>query len=207
MYERQLAATAQFIFTINGADGFSFSPIVGAGKNSCYLHYKSNSKQIESNDIIVMDFGADYRYYASDITRTFPASGKFSPEQRKAYEITLEAQKAAIEKVRPGMSFDDVWSAARSVLYHYGVMDNMPHGVSHYVGMSVHDVGKNERFVPGVVITVEPGIYFPEVGMGVRIEDTVLVTENGCEILTKDAPKEISEIENLMVEKGIATIQ
>jgi Xaa-Pro aminopeptidase len=189
---------------MNGADGFSFAPIVGAGKNSCYLHYHSNAKKIEDNDIIVMDFGPDYQYYASDITRTFPASGKFSEEQRKDYAIVLEAQKAAIERVRPGSSFYDVYNAARSVLNHYGVMDNMPHGVSHYVGMAVHDVGKNERFVPGVVITVEPGIYFPEVGIGVRIEDTVLVTENGCEILTKDVPTEISEIESLMSEKGSA---
>lgn len=204
LYEYQVAAAAEFVFLWRGASGFAFFPIVGSGPNSCILHYSENKRRMESGDLVVLDFGPDYRYYASDITRTFPVSGKFSEEQAKVYQAVLESQKAALEKVRPGATFSSLNETVRDVLDRYGYARFLNHGVSHYVGMSTHDVGKSDRFEPGVVITVEPGVYMRDKNLGVRIEDTVLVTKDGYEILTKDAPKEIFEIEKLMTERGIA---
>jgi Xaa-Pro aminopeptidase len=204
MYEYQAASVAEFVFLWNGASGFAFFPIVGSGPNSCILHYNGNGRRMEEGDLVVMDFGPDYRYYESDITRTFPVSGKFDAEQAKVYQAVLDAQKAVIQKVRPGATFGDLNNAARSALDLHGYARFMNHGVSHYVGMSTHDVGKSEPFEPGVVLTIEPGVYMPDKGIGIRIEDTALVTSDGCEILTGEVPKEISEIEKLMTEKGIA---
>jgi Xaa-Pro aminopeptidase len=208
MYEYQVAALAEFVFLWHGASGPAFFPIVGSGPNSCFLHYYGNRRKMAKGDIVVMDFGADYRYYESDITRTFPVSGRFSEEQAQVYQAVLEAQKAALEKVRPGATFGALDEAVREVLGRFGYAKYLPHGVSHYVGMSTHDVGNPEPFGPGVVVTVEPGVYMPDRNLGVRIEDTVLVTRDGCEVLTKEVPKEIPEIERLMTEKGIlATIK
>jgi Xaa-Pro aminopeptidase len=204
MYEYQVAAAAEFVFLWHGASGYSFFPIVGSGPNSCILHYTANQRRMESGELVVMDFGPDYRYYGVDITRTFPVSGKFSEEQAKVYQVVLDAQKAAIEKARPGATFGDLNDIVREVLNRHAYAKFMNHLVSHYVGMSTHDVGREERFEPGVVIAIEPGVYMPEKNLGIRIEDTVLVTRNGCEILTSEVPKEISEIEKLMTEKGIA---
>jgi len=201
VYEYQLAAAAEFVFRWNGAMGPAYFPIVGSGANSCALHYSLDNRKTESGDIVVMDFGPDYRYYHSDITRSFPVSGKFSEEQTRIYQIVLEAYKAALEKVHPGSTFSDVGSAAREVVARHGYLSKWLHGVSHYVGMSTHDVGSLQPLVPGVVITVEPGLYFPEKNLGVRIEDTVLVTKDGCEVLSRDVPKEIADIEKLMAEK------
>jgi len=203
MYEYQLAAAAEFIFLWHGAFGPAFFPIVGSGPNSCRMHYNANVRKMEMNDIVVMDFGPDDRYYGSDVTRTFPVSGKFSEEQAEIYRIVLAAQKAALERVRTGATFNTLNDAVHEVLDRSGYLEYLTHGVSHYVGMSTHDVGKPEPFEPGVVITVEPGVYIPEKNLGIRIEDTILVTRDGYEILTGDAPKEIVEIEKLMSEKGI----
>jgi Xaa-Pro aminopeptidase len=204
IYEFQVAAAAEFIFSWRGAQGPAFFPIVGSGPNSCLVHYNKNKRKMEAGEIVLMDFGADYRYYQSDITRTFPVSGKFSEEQARIYRIVLDAQKAALEKVRPGATFDSLRNAAREVLERHGYADFMTHAVSHYIGMSTHDVGESIPFEPGVVITVEPGVYMPDKNLGIRIEDTVLVTRNGYEILTGEVPKEIAEIEKLMSEKGMA---
>lgn len=204
MYEYQIAAVAEFIFGWHGALGPSFFPIVGSGPNSCLLHYNKNTRKMDAGDIVVLDFGADYEYYASDITRTFPVSGRFSEEQAKIYQIVLDAQKAALEKIRPGATFGTLNDTVREVLGRFGYAGYLKHGVSHYVGMSVHDVGKSEPFEPGVVVTIEPGVYMPEKNLGIRIEDTVLVTKDGYEILSKEVPKEIAEIERLMSEKSIA---
>jgi Xaa-Pro aminopeptidase len=200
MFEYQFAALAEFLFRWHGASGTAFFPIVGSGPNSCIVHYEEDSRRTEAGDIVVMDFGPDYRYYESDITRTFPVSGRFSDEQARIYQIVLDAQKAGLEKVKPGATFLEVDEAARKILASHDLEEYLTHGVSHYVGMSVHDVGKPEAFESGVVITVEPGVYISEKGLGVRIEDTVLVTKVGCEILTRDVPKEIPEIERLMLE-------
>jgi Xaa-Pro aminopeptidase len=202
-FEYQIAAVAEFMFKWQGAMGYAFFPIVGSGPNSCVLHYSRNDRQTHPGDIVVMDFGPDYRYYQSDITRTFPVSGKFSAEQARVYRAVLEAENAALAKVRPGSTFTTLNDAAREVVNRAGYDKYWQHGVSHYLGMSTHDVGASDPFEAGVVVTVEPGIYIPEKELGVRIEDTVLVTPDGCEILTKGVPKEILDIEQLMSQPGI----
>jgi len=203
MYECQVAALAQFVFLWRGASGHAFFPIVGSCPNSCLLHYSENGRKMESGDIAVIDFGPDYRYYESDITRTFPVSGKYSEEQARVYQIVLDSQKAAIERIRPGTSFGDLADIAREVLDRRGYARYMTHAIGHYVGMSTNDGGNPERFEPGVVIAVEPGVYMSDKNLGIRIEDTVLVTRDGCEILTKEVPKEIVDIEKLMTERGM----
>lgn len=204
LYEYQLAALAEFVFLWHGSAGYAFYPIVGSGPNSCILHYSRNGRKMLAGDIVVMDFGPDIRYYGADITRTFPVSGKFSEEQAKVYGAVLDAQTAALAAVRPGATFDDVREAASESLKRAGYERFLTHGVSHYVGMSTHDVGKSEPFAPGVVIAVEPGVYLPDKNLGVRIEDTVLVTRDGYEILTREAPKAIADIERLMAGGGLA---
>lgn len=199
MYEYQLGAIAEGEFKKAGAFGGSYFAIVGTGPNSCVLHYSALSRQMAKDDIIVMDFAPDYWYYASDITRTFPANGKFTQEQAKVYDVCLRAQKAAIEAVKPGATIAQVNAAARAVIEQAGLGQYWVHGVSHYVGMAVHDVGDYSKpLEPGVTITVEPGIYMPKSEIGVRIEDVVLVTASGHEVLSKSMPKERSEIEKLM---------
>jgi Xaa-Pro aminopeptidase len=153
---------------------------------------------------VLIDYGPDYRYYQSDITRTFPISGKFTDEQTRVYQIVLDSQKAALEKIKPGATFSDLEETVHEVLDRHAYAKFLIHGVSHYVGMSTHDVGKSAPLEPGVVITVEPGVYLQDKGIGVRIEDTVLVTRDGYEILTGEVPKEIAEIERLMTEKGLS---
>jgi Xaa-Pro aminopeptidase len=204
MYEYQIAAIADFLFLWNGAMGPAFFPIVGSGPNSCILHYSENNRKTVDGDMVVFDFGADFRYYESDITRSFPISGRFTEEQAKVYQAVLDSQKAALEKVRPGATFADLNNAARESLDRFGYARYLTHGVSHYVGMSTHDVGSPVPFEPGVVVTVEPGVYIPEKNLGIRIEDTVLVTRDGYEVLTNLVPKEIPEIEKLMTEKGLS---
>jgi len=203
MYEYQVAATAEYHFNWHGASGPAFHPIVGSGPNSCMPHYDQNHRRMAAGDIVVFDFGPDYRYYKADITRTFPVSGRFTEEQAKAYQAVLDAQTAALEKVRPGATFEDLNEAVQEVLGRHGYAQYQMHGVSHYVGMSIHDVGDSIAFEPGVVVAVEPGIYIPERSLGIRIEDTVLVTQDGCEVLTREVPKEIRDIEALMSEKHL----
>jgi len=202
MYEYQLAALAEYLFLWHGASGPAFSPLVGSGPNARLWHYSLNHRKMEPGDLVVMDFGADYRYYQSDIARTFPVSGRFSEEQAKIYQAVLHAQKAVLAKVRPGATFEALEEAARGALKPFGYDTPMPHRVSHYVGMSSHDPGEDEPFAAGVVLAVEPGVYLPDKNLGIRIEDTVLVTGEGCEILSADVPKEIAEIEKLMAERG-----
>ncbi len=204
MFEYQVAAIARFVFLWNGASGDAFYPIVGSGPNSCLLHYGENARRMESGDLVLIDYGPDYQYYQADVTRTFPISGKFTGEQAKVYQIVLDSQKAALEKIKPGATFSDLEGTVRDVLNRHAYARFLNHGVSHYVGMATHDVGRSVPFEPGVVLTVEPGVYMPDKGIGIRIEDTVLVTRDGYEVLTGEVPKEIADIERLMTEKGLA---
>jgi Xaa-Pro aminopeptidase len=204
MYEYQVAAMAKFVFLLHGSSGDSFLPIVGSGPNSCLLHYSDNTRKMEPGDVALIDYGAEYRYYQSDITRTFPVSGKFTEEQARVYQLVLDSQKAALERTKPGATFSDLDESVREVLNRRAYARFLSHSVGHYVGMSTHDVGNAVPFEPGVVITVEPGVYLQDQNLGIRIEDTVVVTKDGYEILTGDVPKEIAEIERLMTERGLA---
>jgi len=204
LYEYQLAALAKFVYLWHGASGEAFFPIVASGPNSCILHYYRTERRMEVGDVVIMDYGPDFRYYVSDISRTFPVSGKFSREQAEVYRVVLQAQKAALDAVRPGATFDDLEDSALAVLERAGYEKYVMHGVSHYVGMAVHDVGEPAPFEPGVVIAVEPGVYISDRSLGIRIEDTVLVTKEGCEVLSRDVPKEIAEIEKLMASRSIS---
>lgn len=203
VYEYELAARAQFEFLRLGAAGYAFHPIVGSGPNSCVLHYSRNRRKMMPGEMVVIDFGPDYGYYAADVTRSFPVSGRFGAEQAKVYRAVLEAQEAALAKVRPGATFREVEEAAGEALGRHGYGGRAPHRFVHHVGMAVHDVGDGAPLEPGVVIAVEPGVYLKEKNLGVRIEDTVLVTESGHEVLTSGAPREIAGIEALMAQPAV----
>jgi Xaa-Pro aminopeptidase len=186
---------------------------VGAGPNSTALHYDKLGRKIEDGDIVVIDVGAQYSGYAADITRTVPANGKFAPRQREIYEIVLGAQNAALAALKPGtymcgkgkqslfkISYDYINSHGKDLkgkpLGQYFI-----HGLGHNIGLDVHDPGESCRALkPGQVVTVEPGIYIPEENLGVRIEDDVLITESGYELLSSKLPRTADEIEKIMAE-------
>ncbi len=199
-YEYELEAAAMHVVLKNGALGPAYPPIVGSGPNSCTWHYEKSERRMKAGDVVLMDFGANLDYLSMDITRTWPVSGKFTLEQKEVYQTVLEVQKACIEAYRPGVTVEDVREYVAKVMKKKKIDTRGLKGtIHHYVGMSTHDVGLYE--VPlkeGMVFTIEPGLYYREKELGVRIEDTVLITRDGCEVLTKDVPKEIDEIEALM---------
>ena len=233
VHEYELEAELLYAFTRNGSRAPAYSSIVAAGNNACILHYNTNNAAIKEGDLVLIDAGCEYEYYASDITRTFPASGKFSDEQKAIYEIVLKAQEAAIEEIRPGVLWDAPHNASVKVitqgLIKLGLLKGKlsqlikteaykafyMHRVGHWIGMDVHDVGDYKidgawrMLEAGMVTTIEPGIYIapdntgvPEQwrGIGVRIEDDVLVTKSGYRILSTGVPKTVSEIEAFMSE-------
>ena len=203
MREFEVQAYIEFEMKRLGALQFAFPSIIASGKNATILHYDENTGLIQEGDLVLMDVGARYDYYCADITRTVPASGKFTEEQRKYYELVLEAQKRALETIRPGVRIRDVIHKAVTAFFEEKeVRKYFPHGTSHYLGLIVHDVGDvTKPLEPGVIITVEPGLYIPEKNIGIRIEDDVLVTENGYKVLSKDIPKQIEDIEAIMRSK------
>jgi len=202
VYEYQIEAAAMRVILENGAKGAAYPPIVGSGPNSCILHYEENKRQVEDGDLVLMDFGADLDYLCMDISRTWPTSGTFSPEQREVYQIALEVQKACIEAYRPGVTSEDVQNHVAEVMKEKGLDSRGQRGgIGHYVGMCVHDVGPRGPLREGMVFAIEPGLYYPEKNIGIRIEDTVLITKDGCEVLTKDIPKEIEDIERLLAQR------
>src|SRR2546428_13145951 len=195
-YEGQ--AALDYAFTRNGAERPAYPSIVGSGPFSTILHYNDNTRRMQAGDVVVVDVGAEYSGYSADVTRTYPVSGKFSPRQREIYQIVLDAQKAAIAKVKPGAWISDLHNAAMSHIRSKGYEKYFIHGTSHHIGLEVHDVGATTRpLEANMVITVEPGIYIPEEKLGVRIEDDVLVTSTGCRLLST-FPKEIDEIDALV---------
>ncbi len=239
MREYELEAELAYRFRIAGGDPLhAYPPIVASGKNACTLHYTKNDALLRSGDLVLIDAGCEYEGYASDITRTFPANGKFTKAQRTLYDMVLRAQLAAIKKVKPGVPLHEVHTAAALVIA-AGLLElgwvyaddaweviarnlhrpYFPHGTSHWLGSDVHDSGNYERsedtrkamrvLEPGMVITVEPGLYVrPQKGIprafwniGIRIEDDVLVTKDGNTVLSKEAPKDPDEIENIMAAK------
>lgn len=232
MFEYQLQATLEHAFVMAGARAPAYSTIVGSGANGCILHYMENDAAMAAGDLVLVDAGAEYHLYAGDITRTFPVSGRFSEPQRQLYEIVLGAQQRALRAVRPGATLkgihDGVVRDLTAGLVALGLVEGPVetaveqgyykrfylHGTSHWLGLDVHDVGAyqvqgaSRALAPGMVLTVEPGLYIPDDldiaeqwrGIGIRIEDNVVVTTQGCEVLTEGVPKRVREIEALMAQ-------
>jgi Xaa-Pro aminopeptidase len=231
MQEYEIEALIEQIFRKRGAAGPAYTSIVGGGPNATVLHYINNDAELRDGDLLLVDAGAEYKGYASDITRTFPINGRYTKAQREIYDLVLKAQMACVEMVRPGVTHDQLKRHSIEVLtegmVELGLLKGDPeelikeskheqfymHGLGHMIGIDVHDVGKyyfgedSRALEPSVVMTVEPGIYIspdtkdiPEqyLGIGVRIEDDVLCTNNGPRILTNKVPKQAEEIEALM---------
>jgi len=216
LFEYQVAAKMVEIHAWGGSEAEAYTPIVGAGPNSTALHYDKLSRKIEDGDIVVLDVGAQFSGYASDITRTLPANGKFTARQREIYDIVLGAQNAALAALKPGMDFCSKGDkSVQKIAYNYidshgkdlhggSLGPYFIHGLGHHIGLNVHDAGQYcVPFQPGMVITVEPGIYIPEENLGVRIEDDVLITESGHKLLSERLPRDASEIEKIMAEAGL----
>ena len=204
MREYEIQARIEYGFRRRGAMGPAFPSIVASGPRAAILHYADNEAEIRDGDLVLLDVGARFGYYCADITRTVPASGVFTPEQKDLYVLVLRAQERAIAAVRPGARLrGEVLQAARAVLEERGLQDHFLHGIGHYVGLEVHDAGDPEApLEPGCVVTVEPGIYLPEKGLGIRIEDMVRVTSSGPEVLTRSLPREPEAVEAWMVQAG-----
>jgi len=209
VWEYEIEAVIEATFRRSGAERVGFPSIIGAGTNATVLHYDKSRGQSVTGDLVVMDIGAEYGYYTADVTRTAPVTGTFTTRQRELYELVLATQQAAIDSVRPGVTTQDLNRIARVYMREHsgdlcqpGTCDRyFVHGVSHWLGMDVHDVGDyGTAFAEGMVLTVEPGIYIPEERIGIRIEDDVLVTASGRELLSGGAPREPKDIEALMRE-------
>ncbi len=208
--EREIAGRMIATLMAHGCQRLAYTPIVGAGRNTTILHYDKLAGRLRAGDLVLVDVGGEYEQYAADIARTVPVSGRFTSRQRKLYDIVLGAQRAAIKAVKPGMRlagdgkkslhrvakqyFDKQTWEGETELSRY-----FPHGLGHHVGLAVHDPADAKTALePGMVITIEPGLYLPDEGLGIRVEDMVLVTEDGAEVLTSALPKEVDEIEKIM---------
>lgn len=185
-------------FRSAGASGPSFNTIVGAGENGTVLHYMANEDVCEEGQTVLIDCGALYDGYAADVTRVFPVSGRFSKEQAEQYTVVLRAQEAAIKAIKPGARIGDLDAAARAVIDKAGYGESYIHGIGHQLGLEVHDVTPDGPLKEGMVLTIEPGAYVRATGIGVRIEDDVLVTKTGSRVLTSDIPKTIKDVEAAM---------
>ncbi|HWQ03508.1 MAG TPA: Xaa-Pro peptidase family protein [Candidatus Nitrosotenuis sp.] len=213
VWEYEVAARMRYIYGRGGCERDAYAPIVGTGFNSTVLHYNKVDAQIQDGDLVLMDVGCEFSGYATDITRTVPASGKFTARQREIYDIVLAAADAAIAAVKPGAQMsgqgsDTLTRIAQGVINSRGKDKQgnslgryFIHGLGHQVGLSVHDPAEPGRALePGMVFTIEPGIYIPEENLGVRIEDMVLVTETGAKLLTARLPRKADEIEKFMAD-------
>lgn len=195
--ERDLQRELELAWNAHGASGPAYNPIVGGGLNSTVLHYHANDRDLKDGDILNVDAGASVGGYAADITRSYPVSGKFTKEQRKIYDIVLEAELAAIKAVKPGVYMHEVDRAARDVIEKAGYGDHFIHGIGHQLGLEVHDATPDGPLQAGHVVTIEPGIYLQDQKIGIRIEDDILVTPSGHKNLSADIPKTADEIEAL----------
>lgn len=200
VFEYEIEAAARFVTLKGGARGVAYAPIVGSGPNSCIWHYAQNTRRTEAGDLVLMDFGADLDHLTMDITRTWPVSGIFSKDQKEVYEVVLEVEKACIEAYRPGATAADVQKHVDEALKAKGLdARGLRGGFGHFVGMGTHDVGARlAKLEEGMVFAIEPALYYPEKAIGIRVEDTVLITKDGCEVLTRDVPKEIADLEKLL---------
>lgn len=230
MYEYEVEAMLYHAFRVHGAARVGYDSIVASGPNACVLHYSRNRRRMLDQELLLVDAGAEFDYYTADVTRTFPVGGRFTPEQREVYAAVLRAQKECLALARPGKTLGEIHDRAVEVLIEElkalkvlkGTSEKIrrtrayttyfPHGTTHWLGMDVHDVGRyyngsfdtGRKLRPGMVFTIEPGLYFPVGrgperyrGIGVRIEDDVLITAQGAKVLTSACPKEIEQIESL----------
>ena len=210
MKEYQAQANFEYMCRYLGAERFAFNTISGAGKNGCMMHYVTNRDEIRDGQLLLMDLGAKYGNYCSDITRTFPANGRYTPRQRQIYDLVLKANKAVAAFARPGVTLRDLNEECKRVLA-AGLMElgliqeekdvgkYYMHSVSHSIGIDCHDASfVGDVLKPGWIVSDEPGLYIDEEEIGIRIEDDLLITENGCEVLSRDIPKEPDEIEAFM---------
>lgn len=230
MNEFEVQALIEYLFRKNGCQRDGYGSIIAGGGNATCLHYVSNNQNLNDGDLLLIDAGGEFNYYTADITRTFPVGKSYSNEQAEIYELVLKAQKDTIAMAKPGISFGALHTHATEILtdglLSLGLLKNgqektkvsedvkrfYPHGTGHWLGMDVHDFGiykengKSRKLEPGMLLTVEPGIYIQDweedvpakyKKIGIRIEDDILITENGCENLTKEAPKELKDIEAL----------
>ncbi len=209
--EFQIAATMSNVYFGDGCERHAYAPIVGSGPNGAILHYSKNTRTIDRGELVLMDVAAECSMYASDITRTVPANGKFTDRQRELYDIVLGAQKAVIDAIKPGMMLSrtapnslnkiavDYFNTHGKDKHGNPLGAYYTHGVSHHVGLDVHDaMDPSIPLAPNMIITVEPGLYIPEEGIGIRIEDMVLVTETGAKLLSGGLPREAGEIEKIL---------
>jgi Xaa-Pro aminopeptidase len=222
MSELEIQGLHEYIHKRYGAEGIGYGSIIGAGENGCILHYMENTKTRVGNDLLLMDVGAEYHGYSADVTRTIPVDGKFSAEEKAIYSLVYDAQEAAFKLLKDGAKWADASVAAKDViangLVKLGIIKNKeevskyyPHGLSHHIGLDVHDKGISQTLKKGMVITIEPGIYIPSDspcdkkwwGISVRIEDDALIKENGYELLSSFAPRSIEGIEKMIAEKSL----
>lgn len=195
--ERDVQTQMEYAFFGAGATGLSYGTIVGSGENGAVLHWGKNTRLLREGDLVVVDAAAEYGRYAADVTRTYPVSGKFNEEQARVYRAVYQAQEDILAALQPGASMGDLQKAAETSLRRAGYLDKFIHSFGHFVGLNVHDAGLYEGPIPpGAVITVEPGVYLPERGFGVRIEDEVLILPGGkWRLLTADFPRKLEEVE------------
>ena len=202
--EWELEAVMSFVHREQGADGPAYHAIVGSGPNALMLHYSDNGRRLRAGEVVLLDYAPELDHYTSDITRSWPTDGVFTARMTEIYDAVLAAQLAGIAAVKPGATMRDVHRACLRVLSDHGFAKLMPHGACHYIGLEVHDVGLSATpLEPGVAFTVEPGVYDPESGIGVRIEDVVVVTETGCEVLSAGVPKDRAALVELWREPGL----
>jgi Xaa-Pro aminopeptidase len=217
LMEYQVGARMVEVHAMGGSEAEGYAPIVGSGPNSTALHYDRLDRKIADGDIVVLDVGAQFSGYSADITRTIPANGKFTARQREIYDIVLGAQNASLAALKPGMSFcksgdHSLFKISYDYINSHGkdlhgkrLGQYYIHGLGHHIGLDVHDPSEScKPLVPGMVVTIEPGIYIPEENLGVRIEDDVLITDSGFELLSQRLPREPAEIEKIMAEAARA---
>ena len=214
MAEYQAQADFEYSIKRNGADGVAFHTIAGSGINGTMLHYVTNECECKDNTLLLLDLGAKYKGYCADITRTYPVNGKFTEKQRMVYEVVLAANRAVAKTAKPGMTLRELNDVCKKVLaegcIRMGLIEKEEeigkyymHGVSHHLGIDVHDVSvaSNSKLRPGAVISDEPGLYIDEWEIGIRIEDDLLITENGCECLSEAIIRDPDEIEAFMKDR------
>jgi Xaa-Pro aminopeptidase len=193
--EEFVSQTLDQAYRRGGAQGVAYNNIVGSGISGTVLHYNDCTGTLEKGDLLVIDSGCAYKNYASDVTRTYPVGGTFTSEQRDVYEVVLAAQLASIKVAKAGATFTDVDEASRQVIENAGYGDAFIHGIGHQLGIQVHDASPDGPLQPGMVITIEPGIYLPDKKFGVRIEDDILILRKGNEVLTAAIPKTAADVE------------